>query len=227
MSALDLVLGIVGIVLTVMVFSYLLGDNFFFRVALYILIGVASGYAASVLIFKVIIPLLVVPLTQAGTPAFFLSLVPLILSLLLIFMLIPRASRAGTVPMAFLMGSLAAIAIVGISRGTLAPQLLSTVNRFSPELLQQGAQTDWAKLIEALAMLLGVIAVLFFFHHRTVGKASEGNRGAFVDGLSSVGQIFIGITFGMLFVGFYSTALVALIARVTWIRDFLTALFTS
>ncbi|MGV8049867.1 MAG: hypothetical protein AB2L21_05890 [Anaerolineaceae bacterium] len=227
MTSLDILLGIVGIVLTVMIFSYLLGDNFFFRIALYILIGVSIGYTAAVLIIRVIIPYLVKPLQGASTPVFLISLVPLVLCVLLMFMIIPRTAQAGRLPMAFLVGMLAALAIAGISRGTLAPQLLSIVNRFSPALLQQGDQADWAKIVEAVTMVLGVIAVLFFFHHRTSKNAADGSRGGFVEGLSGVGQVFIGITFGMLFVGFYSTALVALISRLTSIQDFLVRLFTS
>ncbi|MFZ3069888.1 MAG: hypothetical protein WA110_02030 [Anaerolineaceae bacterium] len=227
MNSLDIALGFIGIVLTVLVFSYILGDNFFFRIALYVLVGVSTGYTAAVLIFKVIIPRLITPLQQVGTPAFLLSLVPLILCVLLILMLIPRTVKAGTLPLAFLVGIIAAISIAGISRGTLAPQLLSIVNRFSPTLLQQGTQPDWAKIVEAVAILLGVVAVLFFFQHQTSRKASDGSRGGLIEGLSSVGQIFIGITFGMLFVGFYSTALTALISRITWVKDFLIQLFTS
>jgi hypothetical protein len=39
MNPMDVVLGVIGIALSVMIFSYLLGDNFFFRVALYVLVG--------------------------------------------------------------------------------------------------------------------------------------------------------------------------------------------
>ncbi len=227
MNPLDFVLGLLGLALTVMIFSYLLGDNFLFRVALYLLVGVSSGYAAAVLISKVILPLLVQPLRQTSGVGFFLSLVPLVLSLLLVLIIFPRTVKAGTLPLAFLVGVTAAITIAGVSRGTLAPQLLSTVNRFSPDLLTHAGQPAWAQIVAAVFILLGVIAVLFYFHHHTKDKGGEGTRSGLVEGLSKVGQIFVGITFGMLFVGFYVTALTALIGQLSWLKDFLLSLIRS
>ena len=224
MNPMDIVLGAIGVALSVMIFSYLLGDNFFFRLALYILVGVSSGYAAAVLITKVILPRLVEPLKQTGTAVFWLGLVPLGLCLLLILMLIPRTAKAGTLPLAFLAGAGAAISIAGIARGTLAPQLLAVVNRFSPELLRENAGADWGGIVEAVFILLGVISVLFYFHHHQRSTSAGAQRPLFVEGLSNVGQIFLGISFGMLFVGFYSAALNALIARMLWLKEFILAL---
>jgi hypothetical protein len=87
MNPMDIVLGVIGIALSVMIFSYLLGDNFFFRAALYILVGVSSGYAAAVLVTKVILPRLVEPLSRNGTDAFWLGLVPFVLCVLLVLSL--------------------------------------------------------------------------------------------------------------------------------------------
>jgi len=227
MNPMDIVLGVIGIALSVMIFSYLLGDNFFFRVALYILVGVSSGYAAAVLVTKVILPRLVEPLKQSGTDAFWLGLVPLVLCVLLVLMLIPRLVKFGTLPLAFLAGTGAAVAIAGISRGTLAPQLLSIVNRFSPELLRENGGADWAGIVEALFILFGVVSVLFYFHHRLSRKSAGTQRSQLVEGISSVGQLFLGISFGMLFVGFYSAALTALIARMLWLKEFILALLAG
>ena len=227
MNPMDVVLGVIGIALSVMIFSYLLGDNFFFRVALYVLVGVSSGYAAAVLVTKVILPRLIQPLKQSGTDAFWLGLVPLVLCMLLTLILIPRLVKAGTLPLAFLAGAGAAIAIAGISRGTLAPQLLAVVNRFSPELLQKNSGVDWGGIVEALFILLGVVSVLFYFHHRLSRKSAGTQRPLLVEGISSVGQIFLGISLGMLFVGFYSATLTALIARMLWLKEFILALLAG
>ena len=227
MNPMDVVLGVIGIALSVMIFSYLLGDNFFFRVALYVLVGVSSGYAAAVLVTKVILPRLIEPLKQSGTDAFWLGLVPLVLCMLLTLILIPRLVKAGTLPLAFLAGAGAAIAIAGISRGTLAPQLLAVVNRFSPELLQKNSGVDWGGIVEALFILLGVVSVMFYFHHRLSRKSAGTQRPLLVEGISSVGQIFLGISLGMLFVGFYSAALTALIARMLWLKEFILALLAG
>ena len=43
-----------------MVFSYLIGDNPLFRIAVYLFIGVSSGYAATVVWHHVLVPKLLV-----------------------------------------------------------------------------------------------------------------------------------------------------------------------
>jgi len=227
MSALDVVLGLIGFALTLMVFSYLFGDNFFFRAALYLLVGVSSGYIAAVLISKVILPLLIAPVQANNGQFSFLTVLPLLLCLLLILMIFPRTVSAGKLPLAFLVGVMAALTIAGVSRGTLAPQLLSIINRFSPSLVQTSGQPAWGQILEAVFILLGVVAVLFTFHHRTHLKGDTEVRSGLVEGLSSVGQVFIGITFGMLFVGFYTTALTALIAQLGTLKDFILSLITG
>ena len=45
-----------GFLLTILVFSYLLGDNPFFRLAIHIFIGVSAAYVALVTINNVLIP---------------------------------------------------------------------------------------------------------------------------------------------------------------------------
>ncbi len=227
MNALDVILGLIGFALTFMVFSYLLGDNFFFRAALYLLVGVSSGFIAAVLISKVILPLLIAPIQEAGGQIDLLMFVPLLLCLLLVLMLFPRTGTVGRLPLAFLVGVMAALTIAGVSRGTVAPQLLSIVNRFSPSLIQTGGQSAWGQILGAVFILLGVIAVLFTFHHRTQLKGDIEARSGLVESLSHVGQVFIGITFGMLFVGFYTTALTALIAQLSSLKDFILSLLTG
>ena len=227
MNALDVIIGLIGFALTLMVFSYLLGDNFFFRAALYLLVGVSSGYIAAVLITKVILPLLIAPIQANNGQFSLLMVVPLLLCLLLVLMLFPRTVSAGKLPLAFLVGVMAAMTIAGVSRGTLAPQLLSIVNRFSPSLVQISGQPAWGQILEAVFILLGVVAVLFTFHHRTHRKDDAEARSGLVEGLSSIGQVIIGITFGMLFVGFYTTALTALIGQLGTLKDFILSLITG
>jgi hypothetical protein len=215
MSPSELFTLIIGVALTVMVFSYILGDRLFFGIATHILIGVSSGFLALVVIQKIILPYLVLPLVDPSGPGFWLALVPLALSILLVLMFFRRGTRAGAIPLAFLGGVLAALAIVGVTRGTLAPQILSMLGRFEPSQLMQEAQPQWSAILEALMILLGVISVLFFFHHRGQSKAGEVVRPVFLEGIGSIGQIFIGITFGALFVGLFSSALIALISSLS------------
>ena len=225
MSPSELITLIIGIALTVMVFSYILGDRLFFGIATHILIGVSAGFLALVAIQKIILPYLIMPLTYETGTDFFLVLVPLALSILLVLMLFRRGTQAGSIPLAFLGGALAALAIIGVTRGTLAPQILSTLGRFAPEQLMHETEPQWSAILEALMILLGVIAVLFVFHHRGQSKAGDVVRPVFLEGIGSIGQIFIGITFGALFVGLFSSALIALISSLSEIIDFITLWF--
>ena len=225
MSPSELFTLIIGVALTVMVFSYILGDRLFFGIATHILIGVSAGFLALVVIQKIILPYLVKPLANVTDPGFLLALVPLALSILLVLMLFRRGTQAGAIPMAFLGGVLAALAIIGVTRGTLAPQILSMIGRFEPGKLMHEAQPQWSAIVEALMILLGVISVLFVFHHRGQSKAGEVVRPIFLQGIGSIGQIFIGITFGALFVGLFSTALIALINSLSDIIYFITLWF--
>jgi len=225
MSPSELFTLIIGVALTVMVFSYILGDRLFFGIATHILIGVSAGFLALVVIQKIILPYLVKPLANVTDPGLLLALVPLALSILLVLMLFRRGTQAGAIPLAFLGGVLAALAIIGVTRGTLAPQILSMIGRFEPGKLMHEAQPQWSAIVEALMILLGVISVLFAFHHRGQAKAGEVVRPIFLQGIGSIGQIFIGITFGALFVGLFSTALIALISSLSDIIYFITLWF--
>ncbi len=221
MSPSDLLTLVIGVALTVMVFSYILGDRLFFGIATHALIGVSAAFLVLVVIQKVILPYLILPLSDRSDPRFLLLLVPLVLSILLVLMLFRRGTQAGAIPLAFLGGVLAALAIVGVTRGTLAPQLLSMLGRFAPEQLMHETEPQWAAILEALMILLGVISVLFVFHHRGQLKAGEVIRPLHLEGVGSIGQIFIGFTFGALFVGLFSSALIALISSLSDIIQFI------
>ncbi|HSN94134.1 MAG TPA: hypothetical protein VLR89_03620 [Anaerolineaceae bacterium] len=221
MINLDLIAGILGLLLTVMVFSYLVGDNFFFRLAMNLLIGVSAGYAAAVLIQLVIIPHLVQPLLSGNGNAFYLSLVVCLFALLLLTTFFSRINHLARLPLALLFGLIAAVSIFGLARGTLAPQMLAIVNRFSPELLYKDNLPDWMALVKAAAMLLGVIAVLLYFDHHVGRWQGNIKITPLSENASGVGRVFIGITFGAIFAGVFATALLALIGRIAWIQNLL------
>ena len=220
MPKLDLLLMFAGLVLSLMVLSYLLGDKLFFGISMYLLVGVTTGYAAVVLLKRVLLPMLVVPLMDLPTVPGLLALAPLLLSLLLVWSLFQKSSKLAALPLNILTGILLAIAIFGIVRGTLAPQLLSIVDAFDPKLVVKGNLPNWSVIFEAFMMLLGVISVLFFFHHRNKQEKVHESPQPWAEGIKVVGQMFIGITFGAVFVGLFSTGLTALIASLERIIDF-------
>ena len=73
-------------------------------------------------------------------------------------------------------------------------------------------------------MLIGTMTTLVYFHYGAKATASGPQRGKLVSVLGWVGQIFIAITFGVLFSGVFVAAMTALIERLNFIVTFLLSL---
>lgn len=227
---LEIVVAIISFALTIMVFSYLFGDNFFFKFAMYLLIGISSGYTMAFLLQKVIIPFLVSPLIYGQGNERFLLLVPTFLILLLLLTLFPKLTKAGSLSLAFLVGLISALTIGGVTVGTLIPQLLSTINLFDLTGAQALKQVNWISWVDAIIMLVGIITTLLFFKQVKVKRNRDDKVNIFIDNSfksNVIGQLFIGITFGALFAGVYSSALMALISRISSIQNLILTLFGS
>lgn len=223
MTMLDLILTFLGFLLTLLVFSYLLGDNPLFRFATSIFIGGAAGYLAVVVLTQVILPRLVVPLVLGSLLDRLLALVPLLLSLLLLAKLFPGISRVGSIPMAYLVGVGAAVAIGGAVTGTIFPQILGSINHFD----LRSAANPSAKLLEALIVLVGTICTLMYFTFSAKFKSvnQPAKRSPLVEIPAQIGQVFIAITLGALFAGIYTASLTALVERVNSVYQTVMTLF--
>src|SRR5512139_1366065 len=103
---------IIGFVLTIMVLSYIIGDNVLFRLAISIFIGAASGYAAVLILYNVLWYQVLVPVIQVFTVGkmnnaitYAAQVVPaVILGIWMMTKLSPRTARWGTPVLAFLTG---------------------------------------------------------------------------------------------------------------------------
>lgn len=225
MNLVDIIWGGVGFLLTIMVLSYLIGDNFFFRLAAHLFIGLTAGYLALLLIQHVIIPYLIEPLTEGGWTGWLWMGIPLLLILLLLLSQIPRLSGLGSVPLAFLAGLSAAVAIGGAVFGTLIPQVQTVIEGFDTAAWFDRPQETWVRIVDSVVMLIGAVCTLSFFHFgrkwRLEKKTQEVERPRVLEILSKIGEVFIGITLGALFAGVFSSALLALMDRVIDIGAFI------
>ena len=79
-----------GFVLTLLVFSYLIGDNPLFRMTLHLFIGVSAGFAATVVVYNIIFPRMFAPIIYGQGSEQILALVPIILAGLLVTKISPR-----------------------------------------------------------------------------------------------------------------------------------------
>jgi hypothetical protein len=201
----------VGFVLTLLVFSYIFGDNFLFRLTTHIFIGVAAGYAAVLVVYNVLLPQIRSP--QGGLLQW---VPPLVLGLWMFAKLLPRFSRFGNPVLAYLVGAGAAAAIGGAIFGTLFPQVDATTNLFQTS---QGNAWNW--IFNGL-ILLGTVTTLIYFHFSVRSTPSgTSKRLMFIEILSQVGQVFIAITLGALFAGVLVATLSAFVERMAFLWKFI------
>jgi len=224
LSASDIPTGLVSFVLTLMILSYLIGDNPFFRVAVYIFIGVSAGYAAAVAWYQVLQPRLFQPLITGSLVDRALTVLPLLLGFLLLMKISPRTARLGNPSMGFLVGVGAAVAVGGAVAGTLFPQVQASIDTFNPPV----AGSSWVEVIFfGSLILIGTVTTLVYFQFGAKATPTGPKRSKLVGALSWIGQIYIAITFGVLFAGAFTAAMTALIERWSFILNFIRTLIAA
>lgn len=210
----DLTWTLVGFILTLLVFSYLFGDNFLFRIASYIFVGISAGYVAVVVIYQVLLPRLITPLIQGSMLERLLLIAPLIMAALLLMKISTQLAPLGKLPMAFLVGVGAAVTIGGAIFGTLLGQIGGAARPFNLAETGRGA----GGLLEGLLILIGTVGTLAFFQFGASSRSGQPSaRSPLVESLSVVGQVFIGITLGAMFAGVYAASLTAMMDRIQFI----------
>lgn len=225
----ELIWSVVGLLLTIMVLSYLIGDNLFFRLATSLFVGVTAGLLTLLIINQIVWPYLLQPLITGSWIARLWVLVPLILGILLVTSQFPRLSGTGRVPLAFLAGLTAAIAIGGAVFGTIIPQMRAVVAAFDPLAWYQVPDYSWLRILDAVVMLIGVVGTLSYFYfgrsRRQAADVPGNTRPRTFEVLGKLGEVFIGIALGAVFAGIFSTALLAMIDRILFISQFVTRLW--
>lgn len=222
---------VVSFLLTVMVLSYLLGDNVFFRFAVHLFIGITAGYVVLLVMYEIIWPYLLTPLINGTLTERLWLGIPILLILLLLISQIKKITWIGSLPLAYLAGLAAAVAVGGAVFGTLIPQSRAVIDSFDPAKLTVTTGLGWMNIIDAVVMLIGTISTLSYFYfgrkRRPKTDSDFKKRPAIFEGLSKIGQVFIGITLGAVFAGVFSSALLALIDRILIMGQFITNLIGS
>lgn len=217
-------MGIVGpliaAVLTLMVFSYILGDNVLFRLASHIFVGVAVGYAIVVMVHEVFIP------AATASSAAEVALPAFILSALLLFKIRPTSTRLGntlgSLTLAFLLGVGVALAIGGALFGTLIPQVSASIFSLNlsdyPNTESEVGAVTW---LNNIIILLGTIGTLYYFTFavRSQGPLS-GTREGFIRFWAGMGRLMIIFTLGALFANTVSARVALLISRLEFLVNF-------
>jgi hypothetical protein len=221
----DFIGSILGVILTLVVFSYLLGDNGLFRFGIYILVGVSAGFVAVVAWYNVIWLQLIYPIWEGGSGERSLLIFPVIMSILLLCKAFPRFSILGTPVVAYLVGVGAAAAVGGAVLGTLIPQFQSTINQINWRTADPNPGSSLLLLIDGFIFLIGAVSTLVYFQFSARSKGKSYNvRSAWIEGIAQIGQWFITIALAVIFAGVFLAALAALVERWQFLYQFVYSL---
>jgi hypothetical protein len=227
----DLFGGLLAWVLTLMVLSFLIRDNPLFRVATYLFVGVASGYAGAIAWHNVLEPALIEPVFARGLGALMdvTLIVPWVLILLLLFKLSPSTSRLGSVSTALLVGVGAGVVVGGAITGTLIPQSVAAMATLSPAAVTPTTgETGLERSFSVLVLLVGTVSTLVYFQFTARKTATgEAQRSAVVNVAAWVGRLFIAVTFGVMYAGVLMATLVILSERIQFLVIFVARFFTG
>lgn len=198
---LDTIAGWAGLVLTLMVFSYLLSDNFLYRVAVHVMIGTAAGYVAIAAVTDIIVPWFnttivgddIEPATRA------LGTLPIIIATFLLLKSLPRYAHVGNFGVLVVAGIGTGVALVGTVLGTIIPLVRDAGNSMSTQ----------EESINGLLMVIGTITTLAYFQYISRQRPfdPEPSHSLPVRIMGTIGKGFIVVTLGALYAGAILTSL--------------------
>lgn len=203
----------VAAIMTLCIFSFLYGDNPFYKFAEAIVVGVSAAYWMVVGFWTTIVPNLLGNLFPAWTQSWALPgispvwqsenliyIVPLILGIMLLMRLSPKGNWIARWPLAFIIGATAGLRLIGFIQADFLNQVRISI----VPLVVIGERIQWGPTIANVIMLLSVLSCLVYFffsieHKGVVGKVAR------------VGIWVLMITFGAAF-GFTVMGRIALLA---------------
>lgn len=216
----------VGALLSLMALSYLIGDNPLYRLVVHTFVGVTAGYVAVVAVVNVLYPQLFLSLLGELTPGrLLLTGLSWLLALLFAFKLFNPQSAVGRLPLAYLVGLGAAVAVGGALTGTLVPQIGATFVALLPNPAAAGDPLE--QMVTAAALLVGTVCTLlvFWYGGRSLPNGQTA-RPRLVAPFARVGEVFMGIALGVLFAGVLAGSVAYLAERINAILTAVERLLT-
>lgn len=193
---------LIGFILTLFVYSYLVGDNPLYRLAVHILVGVSATYAAIVVLQQVMVPIYQQIRQDPSNPDTLVWFVPVFFALPLLLRRLRPVAWLANGSMALLIGIGAAVALTGAITGTLWPQVTAVYT-----------QTPLRGLLVAI---FTICTLLTFQFTGRVKQTGEWVQPLWQRGLATIGRAVLMITFGSLFAGVLNTSLILLIDRLDY-----------
>jgi len=158
--------------------------------------------------------------------------VPWLLIVLLLLKVSPATSRYGGLPLALLVGVGAAVVVGGAITGTLIPQSLAAIGTLTPSTLLPQAGEElivwFERIISAIILLLATVTTLMYFRFTARRSATGEARRSKLERIAAViGQVFIAITFGVMYAGALVATMVILVERIQFLKDVVSSLLTG
>lgn len=148
--------------LTLCVFSFLFGDNPFYKFAEHVYVGVSAGYWMCSIYWSTIYVEIYEPLTKQD----WLALIPLTLGILLLFQIHPKTAWISRWPLAFLVGMYAGLNIVLTMDAQIITQLSASIQPlWDSDLKYWEIAVNW---ITVFGLLTGMIYFYFSVPHKGI-----------------------------------------------------------
>ncbi len=204
---------ILALVLTLMVYTYLIGDNVLFRLAEHILVGVSVGWAILQIFYGLLLPAWN-SLTDGARNGLrgevFAFLIPLILGVVLLTRPLRASKPLSNLVMAFVVGTIAALSLAGALAGTLLPQV-------GASLLPLGGDNLFGQIV----LLLGTLLSLWYFQFTVFKREGSGETGGGLAVLNNrvrlLGRWSLMLAFGAVFAAVFLTYFAALLDRLVFL----------
>lgn len=210
----DVTMTLIPVLLTLLVFSRLVGDTPAFRFVQYLFVGVALGYAVVVIYHQVLRPAVIDVLAASGQPALaVLRLIPFVLAALLFTRVSGQqtSSWLANIPLALVFGVGAALVVGGALIGTILPQVFDATRQDVSSL---------AALLGGIVLLIGSILTLLSF---TFTRSPDPNRQRWIERAARVGRWVLLLAFGFFLAGSISSYLAALNERLQFMLEWVRA----
>ena len=219
-------IALVSLVLTLMVFSYVLGDlpliGILYRVAVYIFVGMAAAFTLVVSYEGLILPYLQdiqnvetswTTLGNAADIAIFFT--ALLFGFLLLLKPIQSLTWLTNSVYAVVIVVGASVAVVGALTGTLFPLLHATAA------IPEELSADFSAMVDTLIIFAGTMTALFYFHYQTRANGDGGEKQSRLSrGFRYIGKAFIVTALGAIYASMILSSLTILTERISFLFQF-------
>ena len=204
----------VAAMLTLCIFSFLFRDNPLYKLAEAIVVGVSAAYWMVIGFWTVLIPNLIGPifpgwvqswampgLSPLRDEGWYWNIIPLVLGVMLLWRLAPKGGWISRWPLAFIIGTMAGLRLVGFFQADFTSQISNSILPLA--VMEDGSYDFWAS-VRNILIVLGILACLVYFFFSFEHKGAVGQ-------VARVGIWVLMITFGAAF-GYTVMGRIALLA---------------